>query len=54
VTQLSKDVLQEVQRNALGGGDALGRDRLLAVGGGQLHYRPDGVVSFGGDAHLRR
>ena len=46
VLELEQDVLEELQGDVLGVGEALALDRALA-GGGQLGGGPDGVVGLG-------
>ena len=46
VLELEQDVLEELQRDVLGVGEALALDRALA-GGGQLGGRTDGVIGLG-------
>ena len=50
VLELEQDVLEELQRDVLGLGQALALDRAL-LGGGQLGGRPHRVVGLRGNAH---
>ena len=51
LAEVHEDVLEELDRDALGRGDALRLDRGV-VGGGELERRPHRVVGLGGDAHV--
>src|SRR5436305_96774 len=51
VAQLSEDVLQEVERNILSRGDALGLYRSLVSCRGKLDCSANRVVGFGRDPH---
>ena len=50
VLELEQDVLEELQRDVLGLGEALALDGTL-VGGGKLGRRPHRVVGLRGNAH---
>ena len=51
VPELAEDVLQEVERDALGRRDPLGLDRLLVGGSREFDGCPHGIVGFGRDSH---
>ena len=51
VAELAEDVLEEVERDALGGRDPLGLDRLLVGRGGELDRGAHRIVGFGRDSH---
>jgi hypothetical protein len=49
VPQLDQDVLEELERDGLGGGERLTLES--AVGGGQLESGTNRIVGLGGDPH---
>ena len=51
VLELEQDVLEELQGDVLGLGEALALDRPLLAGGGQLGSGPHRVVGLRGNAH---
>ena len=51
MAQVGEDVLEELQRDRLGGRERVALDRA-AAGGGELDGGAEGVVGLRGDAHV--
>ena len=52
VLELEQDVLEELQRDVLGLGQALALDRASSAGGGKLGSGPHRVVGLRGNSHV--
>jgi hypothetical protein len=53
VAEFAENVLEEVERDVLGGRDPLGLDRSTVRAGGELDRRAHRVIRLGRDAHFR-